>query len=344
MTLKVNTISPAEIKVVKNGITTSLNVYEYSTKGSDLDEATRSSVSSYTSTQLNNYVGMKNDTWGGITNASSLVADRYYYIRVLVSDTNKYGKFCVKFKSYSGQTITTENMGWGYDGEVIYSTPVWGKPFSLTISQGTGVASVTVNRTSSPNEHASTGALSNGATIYYGDELSVSATASTGYLLDDYTTSYTVSGDINVSISATSGYYTVSLDAIPNATAYVRTSSSNYSSSVTAKYDSTIYVQVKPNNCYVYTLNGINYTPSSPYTTSYTLNSTNFTLSSTTPAPSTDASNKPTAKKGIGGSVTAAYYKVTLTVTNGRVTQGAATIIQYGNAISYTAKGNSKYY
>ena len=344
MTLKVNTISPAEIKVVKNGITTSLNVYEYSTKGSDLGEATRSSVSSYTSTQLNNWVGLQNDTWGGITNASSLVADRYYYIRVLVSDTNKYGKFCVKFKSYSGQTITTENMGWGYDGEVIYSTPVWGKPFSLTISQGTGVASVTVNRTSSPNEHASTGALSNGATIYYGDELSVSATASTGYLLDDYTTSYTVSGDINMSISATSGYYTVSLDAIPNATAYVRTSSSNYSSSVTAKYDSTIYVQVKPNNCYVYTLNGINYTPSSPYTTSYTLNSTNFTLSSTTPAPSTDASNKPTAKKGIGGSVTAAYYKVTLTVTNGMVTQGATTIIQYGNAISYRAKGNSKYY
>lgn len=344
MALKINNISPSEIKVVKNGTTTSLNVYKYSTKGSDLGEAIRSSVTSYTSTQLNSWVGLQNDTWGGITNASSLVADRYYYIRVLVSDTNKYGKFCVKFKSYSGQTITTENMGWGYDGEVIYSTPVWGKPFSLTISQGTGVASVTVNRTSSPNEHASTGALWNGATIYYGDELSVSATASTGYLLDDYTTSYTVSGDINVSISATSGYYTVSLDAIPNATAYVRTSSSNYSSSVTAKYDSTIYVQVKPNNCYVYTLNGINYTPSSPYTTSYTLNSTNFTLSSTTPAPSTDASNKPTAKKGIGGSVTAAYYKVTLTVTNGRVTQGAATIIQYGNAISYTAKGNSKYY
>ena len=419
MALKINNISPTEIKVVRNGTTTSLNVYEYSTKGSDLGEATRNGVSSYTSTQLNNYVGLQNDTWSGITNASSLVADRYYYIRVLVSDTNKYGKFCVKFKSYSGQTITTENMGWGYDGEVIYSTPIWGKPFALTISQGTGVASVTVNRTSSPNEHASTGALSSGTTIHYGDVLSVSATASEGYSLKDYTTSYTVSGNITVNVTALTkitlvknthvksisltykdgngasqtvtaagtyyaqngsdyswsatadsycymtsassgsgklsggitisptadyGYYTVSLSAITNATAYVNTAASNYASSVTAQYGSTIYVQVKPSNCYVYTLNGENYTPSSPYTNNYTLNSTNFTLSSTTPATSPTASNIPTATKSIGGSVGAAYYKVTLTVTNGTVTKGATTTIQYGNAISYTAKGNSKYY
>lgn len=203
MALVINGVSPTEIKAVKNGTTTSLNVYEYSTKGSDLGEATRSSVSSYTSTQLNNWVGLQNDTWGAITNASSLVADKYYYIRVYVSDTGKYGKFCVKFKSASGTTITVDNMGWGYDGEVIYSTPVWGKPFTLTISQGTGVASVSVNRTSSPNEHASTGALSSGVTIHYGDVLSVSATASDGYLLNDYTTAYTVSGNTSVSVTAT---------------------------------------------------------------------------------------------------------------------------------------------
>ena len=33
-----------------------------------------------------------------------------------------------------------------------------------------------------------------------------------------------------------------------------------------------------------------------------------------------------------------------MTVTNGTVTSGATTTIQYGNSISYTAKGNSKYY
>lgn len=82
-------------------------------------------------------------------------------------------------------------------------TAVWGKPFTLTVSQGTGVASVTVNRTSSPNQHASTGTLSSGATIYYGDVLSVSATASTDYTIDAYTSSYTVTGNVVVSISAT---------------------------------------------------------------------------------------------------------------------------------------------
>lgn len=299
----------------------------------------------------------------------------------------------------------------------------WCKPYKLTISKGTGVASISVLRTSSLEPTASTNsAVSAGSgTIFHGDVLSVSATASTGYLLNNYTTSYTVSGDTTVSVTATAaikititknthvktisleyvdingtsqtvtaagtyyakngssyswsataddycymtsnssgsgtisgdvaisptadyGYYTVSLSAITNATAYVNTSASGYSSSVTAKYGSTIYVQVKPSNCYIYTLNGENYTPSSPYTTSYPLNSGNFTLSSTTPATSTTASNIPTAKKSIGGNVTAAYYKVTLTVTNGTVTSGATTTIQYGNSISYTAKGNSKYY
>lgn len=83
------------------------------------------------------------------------------------------------------------------------NTAVWGKPFTLTVSKGTGVASVTVNRTSSPNQHASTGTLSSGATIYYGDELSVSATASTDYTINPYTSSYTVTGNVAVSISAT---------------------------------------------------------------------------------------------------------------------------------------------
>lgn len=182
MALKINTISPNEINVVKNGTTTSLNVYEYSTKGSDLGEATRSSVSSYTSTQLNSWVGLENDTWGAITNASSLVFGNYYYIRVYVSDTGKYGKFCVKFKSASGTTITVDNMGWGYDGEVIYSTPVWGKPFSLTLSVGTNT-SLTVKRTSSPNQNASLTSLASGEKVYYGDVLSITAKPASGYKL-----------------------------------------------------------------------------------------------------------------------------------------------------------------
>lgn len=248
----------------------------------------------------------------------------------------KFGTNTVNAVTYNGNDVK----------QIKYNDSfAWCKPYTLSILKGVGVFSVSVSRTSTLEPTARTGSVSAGSgAIFHGDKLSVSATADTGYLLDDYTTSYTVSGDTDVDVSATSGYYTVSLDEIPNATAYVSTSTSNYSSSVTAKYGSRIYVQIKPNNCYIYTLNGTNYTPSSPYTTSYILDSTNFTLSSTTPAISADASNKPTATKSIGGAVTAAYYKVTLTVTNGTVTKGATTTIQYGNTISYIAKGNSKYY
>ena len=116
------------INYVHNGTTTSLMVLKYATTGANLGEATRSGISEYSKAALDGYVGLKNDTWSGITNASSLVAGNYYYIRVKVSDTNKTGKFCVKFISANGTTITTDNMGWGYDGEPIYTQIVWVKP------------------------------------------------------------------------------------------------------------------------------------------------------------------------------------------------------------------------
>lgn len=66
------------------------------------------------------------------------------------------------------------------------NTPVWGKPFTLSISAGSN-STVTVTRTSSPNEHASTGVLANAATIYYGDVLTVSFSASSGYKISTST-------------------------------------------------------------------------------------------------------------------------------------------------------------
>lgn len=216
MALKIGTTEPTEIKVIKNGATTDLTVYKYETTGTDLKEATRSSVSTYTKANLDRYVGLQNDTWSGITNASSLVANKYYYIRVLVSDTNKYGKFCVRFKSYSGQTITTDNMGWGYDGEVIYSTPVWGKPYSF-IANGSD-CTITTSRNSSPNEHASTSdALTTGSKIYYGDVININVLPTTSqYQVTDVTingvaqtitngtfnTTLTVTGSININAVA----------------------------------------------------------------------------------------------------------------------------------------------
>ena len=183
MALNFNGVEPTVIKYNS----TDLNIFKYSIREEDLSgEATRASVSSYSKAALDGYVGLVNDTWGNITNASSLTKDKYYYIRVLVTDTNRYGKFCVRFKSYNGQTITTDNIGWGYDGEIIAAIPVWGKPFSLTIQAGAN-STVTVNRTSSPNQHASTGNITSGGIVYYGDTLTITATPASGYKLIKFT-------------------------------------------------------------------------------------------------------------------------------------------------------------
>lgn len=85
---------------------------------------------------------------------------------------------------------------------VFNNTVAWCRPFTLHISKGSGVSSVTVQRTLAEEPTASTGALSDGSTIYYNDKLSISASPSTGYKIDSYTSSRTVTGDTLVAITA----------------------------------------------------------------------------------------------------------------------------------------------
>lgn len=179
MSLTFNDVAPKEIKYNS----TDLMVLKYSVKEGYLSgEATRASVSSYSKAALDGYVGLVNDTWGGITNASSLTKYKYYYIRVLVTDTNRYGKFCIRFKSSNGQTITTDNIGWGYDGEIIAAIPVWGKPYSAVITKHSNILAYIIQRTDSPNQHAAADGgysaviTTDNSTVYYGDVLNISAT------------------------------------------------------------------------------------------------------------------------------------------------------------------------
>ena len=183
MAFRFNGVAPTEIKY--NG--TDLTVLKYGVREGDLSgEATRDSVSSYSKAALDSYVGLVNDTWGGITNTSSLSRDKYYYIRVLVTDTNRYGKFCIRFKTaespYS-QTITVDNMGWGYDGEVIAAIPVWGKPYTAHISKNEHITGYLIQRTDSPNQHARANneIINNTDTVYLGDVLSIAAIPESHY-------------------------------------------------------------------------------------------------------------------------------------------------------------------
>lgn len=90
------------------------------------------------------------------------------------------------------------------------TTYVWAKAYTLSIDAGSNTT-VTVNRTSSPNQHATTGNLSNGSLVYYGDVLTVSYTVSSGYAIATHTlngttftsgTSHTVTGNVTVKTTA----------------------------------------------------------------------------------------------------------------------------------------------
>lgn len=85
--------------------------------------------------------------------------------------------------------------------------------YTASWSGGTGYT-ITVNRTSSPLKGASTGTLSSGTMVYYGDVLSVTYTASTGYTISSKgSTSITVTGNVTSSdiyATASVNAYTVS--------------------------------------------------------------------------------------------------------------------------------------
>lgn len=196
MAFKYNDVEPTVIKY--NG--TNVTVLKYGARESDLSgEATRASVLSYSKATLDGFVGLVNDGWAGITNASSLTPGKYYYIRVLVTDTNRYGKFCVRFRSYNEQGIITDNIGWGYDGEVIAAIPVWGKPYTAYITKNEHILAYIIKRTDSPNEHVylgtNSGLIANTDTVYHGDVLNISATPYSHYKVH-ISTSNTDEGDL----------------------------------------------------------------------------------------------------------------------------------------------------
>jgi hypothetical protein len=91
--------------------------------------------------------------------------------------------------------------------------------YTLTISQGVG-STIVVKRTNSPNKGAATGTLSNNSKIYYGDVLSATFSANTGYNIStrkinntsvSSPATHTVTGNTTVSSTATLKTYTLSI-------------------------------------------------------------------------------------------------------------------------------------
>lgn len=109
-------------------------------------------------------------------------------------------------------------------------------PYKVTWSNGTGYT-ISVKRTSSPNANAGTGALSSGATVYYGDVLSVTYTASTGYSISSKgVTSTTVVGNV----TSSSIYATASLNSYTYNIVYKSSNGTSLgSTTATYKYGTT---------------------------------------------------------------------------------------------------------
>ena len=115
---------------------------------------------------------------------------------------------------------TTRNSGYSHTvtGAVSVVATASVLSYTLSISTGTG-STVSVSRTSSPKQSAATGALSNGATVYYSDVLKISFGAATGYDLATHTVngstftsgnSHTVTGAVSVVATASASTSTIS--------------------------------------------------------------------------------------------------------------------------------------
>lgn len=97
-----------------------------------------------------------------------------------------------------GTKVTADTVATVLANQTLYAH--WeAKAYNVSWNTGIGYT-IAVNRTSSPYANAATGALTNGAVIYYGDVLNVTYTAETGYnITGKGSTSITVTGNVTAS-------------------------------------------------------------------------------------------------------------------------------------------------
>ncbi len=173
----------------------------------------RWTLSAYSVTWTNSantsiYVSRTSSSYPGASTGTLSSGAAVYYGDVLSITYTAQTGFSISTKGSTSITVTGN-----VTSSSIYATA---KPNSYTanwsVSTGT---SITVSRTSSPYAGASTGTLSNGATVYYGDLLSVTYAAQMGYSLSDNgKTRITVVGNVtanDIYATATLNSYTYNI-------------------------------------------------------------------------------------------------------------------------------------
>lgn len=173
---------------------------------------------------------------GGQVSTGSKIVYTGEKVGTLPQPTRTHYSFKGWFTAASGGTqITEDSVLTIAETKTVYAQ--WNLvPYKVSWNTGTGY-SIAVSRTSSPNAGAPTGSLNNNATVYYGDVLSISYTASTGYSISSKgSTSVTVSGNV----SSSTIYATATLNSYTYNIVYKSSNGTSLgSSSATYKYGTT---------------------------------------------------------------------------------------------------------
>ncbi len=171
------------------------------------------------------------------------------------------------YTAKTGGTKVTETTVVDYNSDITLYAHWTVKSYTATWSSGTGYT-ITVKRTSSPNKGAATGTLSSGVTVYYGDVLSITYTASTGYSISTKgSTSITVKGNVtssNIYATAAVKSYTATWSTGTGYTITVKRTSSpikgaatgNLSSGVTVYYGDVLSITYTASTGYSFDTKG----------------------------------------------------------------------------------------
>lgn len=195
----------------------------------------------------NTYKVNFNANSGSVSTASKNVESGAMYGE-LPTPTRTGWKFLGWYTATSGGTKISSDTIVAINAEqTLYA--IW-EPLVYSVSwSNTSNCSITVKRTSSPNKGAATENLSSGAPVYYGDVLSITYTAATGYSISSKgITSITVTrnitnNDIKVAVTPKDCTYTIK---------YISTNGTDLgSSSITKKFGTTNTVSAPGKTGYV---------------------------------------------------------------------------------------------
>jgi len=154
------------------------------------------------------------DADGGECSTASITAAYNTAVGSLPTATRTGYNFHGWFTATTGGTQITESTTFSTSDDITLYARWLADAYTASWSTGTGYT-ISVKRTSSPYGGAAAGNLSSGDTVYYGDILSVTYSASLGYSLKTSgTTTITVSQDVtsgNIYATAAANSYTYSI-------------------------------------------------------------------------------------------------------------------------------------